>query len=145
MIKRNCAGGVVFFKDKVFILKNEKDEWVLPKGAIRKGDLASEVAVERVEFETGIKEPQIISSIGETCYEFYSFTRQKPVCNEIIWYLMESRDEDFEINKEEGFKDGGFYSIDEAVEMITYSQDKSLVRLSYKRYKEFKEEIITRY
>ena len=37
MLRRNCAGGVVFFDDKVFILKNDKGEWVLPKGVIRKG------------------------------------------------------------------------------------------------------------
>ncbi len=52
---------------------------------------------------------------------------------------MESIDENCEINKEEGFKDGGFYPIDTAINMITYSQDKSLVSLSYKKYIEFKD------
>lgn len=31
MLTRVCAGGVVFFEDQVFILKNDKGEWVLPK------------------------------------------------------------------------------------------------------------------
>ena len=31
MIFRNCAGGVVFYANQVFLLKNEKNEWVLPK------------------------------------------------------------------------------------------------------------------
>ncbi len=52
---------------------------------------------------------------------------------------MESKDENYEINMEEGFSEGGFYPIEEAIEMITYSQDKSLVSLSYKRYLEFKD------
>lgn len=139
MIIRNCAGGVVFRDDKVFILKNDKKEWILPKGKIREEHLPPETAVERVEYETGISEPRIVSSAGETAYEFYSYTRQRPVYNRIIWYIMESENEDYEINLQEGFSEGGFYSVEEAIDMITYSQDKSLVSLAYKRYLEFKD------
>lgn len=135
MLFRNCAGGIVFKGDKVFILKNEKNEWVLPKGKIRKGFLSVETAVQRVEEETGIK-AEVISTAGETCYEFFSISRKKPVCNEIVWYIMQTDQDDFEINKEEGFTDGGFYNIDKAIEMITYNQDKSLISLSYKKYQE---------
>lgn len=139
MIIRDCAGGVVFRDNKVFILKNEKNEWVLPKGRIRDEQLPPETAISRVEYEAGINEPKIVSSAGETAYEFFSYTRQKPVCNKITWYIMESKDEEYTINLEEGFKEGGFYPIEEAINMITYSQDKSLVSLSYKRYLEFKD------
>ncbi len=45
---------------------------------------------------------------------------------------MEASSSNYKINKEEGFKDGGFYSVDKAIDMITHSQDKSLVSLSYK-------------
>ena len=31
---RNCAGGVVFAGDDVFLLKNDKSEWIMPKGVI---------------------------------------------------------------------------------------------------------------
>jgi predicted NUDIX family NTP pyrophosphohydrolase len=136
MLLRNCAGGVVFNQDKVFILKNDKGEWVLPKGIIREGDLATEVATQRVKEEGGV-DAEIISTAGNTSYEFYSMTRQKPVCNKITWYIMKSDNDGFEINEQENFTDGGFYNIDEAMEKITYSQDKSLVSLSYKKFKEF--------
>lgn len=138
MIIRNCAGGVVFKNDNVFILKNEKNEWVLPKGKIREDNLPPETAIKRVEYETGV-DARIVSSAGETAYEFYSITRNQAVCNKIIWYIMESNTEEFSINIDEGFKEGGFYPIDKAIDMITYSQDKSLVSLSYKRYLEFKD------
>ncbi len=131
--------GVVFKDDKVLILKKrEKKEWVLPKGKIRGNSLPPETAITRVEYETGV-DAKIVSSAGETAYEFYSITRNQAVCNKIIWYIMESKDENYEINMEEGFSEGGFYPIEEAIEMITYSQDKSLVSLSYKRYLEFKD------
>lgn len=135
MLFRNCAGGVVFFEDKVLLLKNEKDEWVLPKGVIRNGYLSKDVALNRVKEEAGVK-ADVISSVGETCYEFFSLTRQRPVCNEITWYLMTTGNDSCSVNRKLGFKDGGFYSISEALDMITYSQDRSLVSLSYRKYKE---------
>ncbi len=138
MIFRSCAGGVVFHEDKVFIMENDKNEWVLPKGKIRDGFLASETALERVKDEAGL-DAEIISTAGETSYEFYSFSRQQPVCNEITWFIMESKDTNYEVNKDYGILNGGFYNIDEAIDMITYSQDKSLVSLSYRKFLKLKE------
>lgn len=135
MIFRDCAGGVVFFEDKVLLLKNEKNEWVLPKGVIRNGNLSRDVALNRVQKEAGVK-AEIISSVGETCYEFFSVKRQKAVYNQIAWYLMEAESDDCKLNKEMDFKEVGFYHIDEALKKITHRQDQSLVSLSYKKYKE---------
>lgn len=138
MITRNCAGGVVFNQESVFILQNDKNEWVLPKGKISKNDLSAKTAIDRVEYEAGV-DAQIVSNAGETAYEFYSVTRNAPVCNKITWYIMEAEDDTYSINKEEGFLSGGYFPIQEAMDKITYSQDKSLVSIAYKRYLEFKE------
>ncbi|ACL74567.1 NUDIX hydrolase [Ruminiclostridium cellulolyticum] len=135
MLVRNCAGGVVFSGDKVFLLKNEKDEWVLPKGVIRSGDYPDEVAKRRVKEETGI-DAEIVLAAGNTNYEFFSVTRQRPVCNKITWYVMKSLNDNFEINKGENFSEGRYFSIDEALEKITYSQDRALINLSYAKYKQ---------
>jgi NUDIX domain. len=141
MLIRNCAGGVVFIGDKVFLLKNEKDEWVLPKGIIRNGDLPYEVAVNRVKLEAGIT-AEIVSTAGQTNYEFFSFTRKKPVCNRITWYIMKALNEDYSVSNDEGFQDGGYFDIENAVNLITYSQDKALVRLSYGKFKEMTLQVV---
>jgi ADP-ribose pyrophosphatase YjhB (NUDIX family) len=140
MLIRNCAGGVVFNGNKVFLLKNEKGEWVLPKGVIRNGDLPHEVAVDRVKKETGIS-AEIVSTAGQTNYEFFSLTRKKPVCNRITWYIMKALEPEYAISKEDGFQDGGYYALDEATERVTYSQDKALVRLSFEKFKEMQSQI----
>ncbi|HCP15065.1 MAG TPA: NUDIX hydrolase [Peptococcaceae bacterium] len=137
MRQRDCSGGVVFFNDKVFVLKNEKGEWGLPKGVIKAGELASEVAINRVKYEIGV-DAKIMAPAGETCYEFYSVSRRAPISNRIDWFIMQADADKFEVNKEEGFQDGGFFPIDEALELITYSQDRSLVRLAYEKYLAFK-------
>ena len=137
MLFRSCAGGVVYCGDKLFLLQNEKNEWILPKGVIRGGMLAAEVAVTRVKIEAGI-EAEILCTAGVTSYEFYSVTRQKPVCNEITWYIMTAKNGNYQYNAEEGFKAGGYFDFDEALKLITYSQDKSLIRMSWEKYKNFK-------
>lgn len=139
MLTRICSGGVVFYKDKVLILKNDKGEWVLPKGVIRPGKLAQETAIERIKIEAGVN-AKIISCVGETCYEFYSYSRKRPVCNQITWFLMKAINDNCVPNDELGFSDGGFYKIDDALELVTYSQDKSLVRLSHKKYMEYEKQ-----
>lgn len=139
MIVRNCAGGVIFYANQVFLLKNEKDEWVLPKGKIRNHDSSIDAALNRVKIETGL-DAKILSTAGETSYEFFSISRKQPVCNQITWYIMTTKNKEFKIDKNLGFQDGGFFPIDEALDMISYNQDQSLVNLSYKKYKEMMKE-----
>ena len=139
MLVRNCAGGVVFSDGKVFLLKNDKREWVLPKGVLRKGDLPNEVAIRRVKEETGIN-AEIISTAGRTNYEFYSVTRQRPVCNKITWFIMKALNNNYKICEDEDFIDGGYFHVDDAIKLVTYSQDKSLLNLSYLKYLEIIEQ-----
>ncbi|MEG0767385.1 MAG: NUDIX hydrolase [Clostridia bacterium] len=140
MLVRHCAGGVVFHGDTVFLLKNEKEEWVLPKGVVRGNARMQEVALARVEAEAGVK-AQILLSAGETNYEFYSITRRTPVCNHVLWFIMEAERESFCIAFEQGFLDGGYYPMEQALEMITYTQDRSLVRLAYEKYHAWKKPV----
>lgn len=135
MIVRRCAGGVVFYANKVLLLKNDRDEWTLPKGKINDEELAWESAVNRVKAETGI-EATTLEVAGDTMYEFFSRSRQQEVTNAITWYVMEAKNTDYKV--ENGFKDGGFYKVKDAFKMLTHSKEKSLVEISYKKYKEIK-------
>ncbi len=135
MLLRNCAGGLVFREGKVFLLKNEKDEWVFPKGVIRQGDLSHETALRRVKEETSIS-AEIISTAGHTSYEFFSVTRHKPICNRITWYTMSAQDDIFQINEPEKCKEAGYYDINTAMQMLAHNQDRALLNLTYKKLDE---------
>lgn len=135
MLFRKCAGGVVFNGDHVFLVQNDKKEWVFPKGVVRNGHTQEDVAIARVWDEGGVQ-GTILSTAGITSYEFYSISRRKPVCNEITWYIMQAKSDQYEINRTLGFEDGGFFPNEEATEMITYSQDKMLLKSAYERYRD---------
>ena len=139
MLMRNCAGGIVFYQDNVLLLQNHKREWVFPKGIIRKGMLSKEVALARVKNEAGV-DARILRTVGETSYEFYSMTRQRPVCNYVTWYLMQADSKKCQIDTTQDFLGGGFYPVDEALTKITYSQDRSLASLSLKMYTQLVDE-----
>lgn len=135
MIVRRCAGGIVFYANKVLLLKNDRDEWTLPKGKIHDGELTQDSAIQRVKEETGI-DATTLQVAGDTMYEFFSRSRQQQVCNAISWYVMEAQNTEYIIKGD--FKDGGFYKVKEALEMLTHNKEKSLVEISYKKYKEIK-------
>ena len=135
MIVRHCAGGVVFYANKVLLVKNDRGEWTLPKGKIYKNELKYSSAVLRVKDETGV-DANILETAGNTMYQFFSRSRQQEVCNAITWYIMQADSNKYTLNDE--FTDGGFYKVKEAIDMLTHSQEKSLVDISYKKYKELR-------
>ncbi|MBO4242481.1 MAG: NUDIX domain-containing protein [Clostridiales bacterium] len=135
MVVRNCAGGIVFKDDKVLMLMNDKREWAFPKGVVRAGEDILEVAVARIKIETGLT-AKILSPCGKTHYEFYSVSRRKPVHNNISWFVMSTTEDKIDVDYSEGFIDARFFPIEEALETITYSQDKALLMMAFQRYKE---------
>jgi len=135
MIVRHCAGGVVFYANKVLLVKNDRGEWTLPKGKIDQGELKHSSAVLRVKDETGVN-ASILETAGNTMYQFFSRSRQQEVCNAITWYIMQADSNNYTLDNE--FTDGGFYKVKDAIDMLTHSQEKSLVDISYKKYKELR-------
>ena len=67
MIARQCAGGVVFYANKVLIVKNDRGEWTLPKGKIHQDELTYASAILRVKEEAGI-DATILETAGDTMY-----------------------------------------------------------------------------
>lgn len=124
---RNCAGGVVFAGEDVFLLKNDKGEWIMPKGVIRNRQNARSVALSRVETEAGI-EAELIAPVGETNYDFYSQTRHKNVSNRIEWFAMRAKDRSYRIAFEQGFLDGDYYPLEVAERLLTHKQDQDVLR-----------------
>jgi hypothetical protein len=135
MLVRSFAGGVVFSGDRVLLIKNEKDEWRLPRGKMRDGELPSEVALKKIKENSGVQ-AEIISADGQTNYEYYPVTQRNLYCNKITWYIMKSLNENDNTLKSNNLESGSFFKIDEAMNMIGYSHDRSLLNLSFRKFKQ---------
>ena len=114
-----------------FLLKNDKGEWIMPKGIIRDRRNAREVALYRVEDEAGIQ-AEIVGFVGRTSYDFYSQTRRREVSNRIQWFAMRARDRRYRIAFEQGFLDGDYFAFDVAVRLLTHEQDREILRQAQK-------------
>ena len=134
MLVKSFTGGVVFSGNKVLLCKNE-DGWVLPREELHNGELPNEVALKKISQKSGIH-AEIVSNAGQTSYECFS-TRQTQFLNKIIWYVMKSHND--EVNEEKDNKNSAFVNIDEAMNMMKYNQDKSLVNLSFIKYREIEQ------
>lgn len=130
---RSCAGGVVFSGDDVFLLMSDRGEWVMPKGVIRSRNRSNEVALWRVEDEAGIH-AEIIGIAGNTRYDFFSESRGKEVSNRIQWFAMQAKDHTYHISYDQGFLNGGYFSIPRAMELLTHDKERAILQSAYDIY-----------
>jgi len=133
---RSCAGGVVFSGSDVFLLMSDKGEWVMPKGVIRNHNRSNDVALWRVEDEAGIH-AEIIGIAGNTRYDFYSESRGKEVSNRIQWFAMTAPDQTFRVSYDQGFLNGGYFSVERALELLTYEKDREILKSAVEIYQNY--------
>ena len=135
---RSCAGGIVFSGGDLFLLMNDRGEWVMPKGVITNQNRSNKVALWRVEDEAGIR-AEIIGIAGNTHYEFFSEKRQRDVSNRIQWFAMYAPDHTFKVAYDQGFLNGGYYPYEKALEMLHYENDREVVSTAHEIYLKFLE------
>ena len=133
---RSCAGGVVFHDQKVFLLMSDRGEWVMPKGVIRNHNPSNDVALWRVEDEAGIH-ARIIGIAGNTRYDFYSESRGKDVSNRIQWFAMVADEDSYHISFDQGFLNGGYYSIEQAESMLSHEGNREILKNAYQLYLDY--------
>ena len=106
-----------------------------PKGKVCNDNFQHESAILRVKEETGV-DATILDVAGDTMYEFFSRSRQQEVCNAVVWYVMEANSSSYKISDD--LVDIGFFKVKEALDILSHNKEKSLVDISYKKYKELK-------
>ena len=119
------AGGVVFDAHGRIALRRAKaGDWVLPKGHIEEGESAATAAVREVAEEMGLA-TRVVDWLGD-----YHFHHKK--ARHVGYFLLhvEQRLADFAAH--EG-KDTFFLAPDEAVERISFENDRAIVRRAIER------------
>ena len=120
------AGGVVLnASGEVLLLRYTRGGWTFPKGHIEPGEQDEEAAVREVLEETGIR-ARILVALPSTRY-----INNRGVPREIHWFLM--RTEEARVGLEPIFDEGGFYSPDEALDLLSYPEDQELLREALRR------------
>ncbi|MCF0143217.1 MAG: NUDIX hydrolase [Parasporobacterium sp.] len=133
------CGGVVIFRGKILLLyknyHNHFDGWVLPKGTVEPGEDFEQTALREVKEESGAT-GAIVKYLGTSEYEFN--TPQDHIKKTVHWYLMSGDSYYSKPQKEEFFKDSGFYKYHEAIHLLKYDNEKEILDKAFFTYVEMK-------
>ena len=125
------AGGIVLNKGKVLLTKHSQNHhWSFPKGLIDPGQTSEQAALREVKEEGGV-DAQIIDKAGYSKY-VYTFNNEK-IFKVVTYFLMkyisgDPKDHDWEV------EEAGWYSPEEALKQLTFSQDKDLLKKALEIY-----------
>ena len=123
MIEEVSAGGVLFRKDAVLLIKNPSDVWTFPKGLIEGNESPEETVIREVLEETGVK-GKILAPLGHIAY-WYMREGQK-VKKKVIFYLMEYLEGEPKPSWE--VKDAKFIPLHEVEKLLKYKGDKEIFK-----------------
>lgn len=135
MKREFSAGGIVFNnKGQVLLTKHSQNKhWSFPKGLIDPGQTIEEAALREVKEEGGV-EAQIQGKVGYSKY-VYTFNNEK-IFKVVTYFLMEYKSGSPE-NHDWEIEEAGWYEPEGALEQLTFSQDKNLLRIALKKIKKF--------
>lgn len=141
MIEAVSCGGLVIFRGKILVLyknyRNRYEGWVLPKGTVEENEEHIETAHREVLEEGGV-DACVIRYIGKT---EYTFTVPEDTVNKAVhWYLMMADNYDSVPQKEEYFRDSGYYKYHEAYHLLKFPNEKQILEKGYKMYMELRNE-----
>lgn len=132
MKKEKSCGCIVIDKGKVLLVKQNDGHTAFPKGHIEKGETEEQCALRETFEETGLK----VKIIKGYRYIQTYFVKQD-VLKEVVYFL--AKKEDGTLCKQETEIDSlGFFSLDEALNLISYNDTISLFKEAIKDVKTLK-------
>ncbi|MGB9749919.1 MAG: NUDIX domain-containing protein [Caldisericia bacterium] len=131
MKKLTSSGGVIVNKDKILLLKKER-EWVFPKGKLKENESLIDASLREIFEETGllVKEPKTL--IGKTKYSY--FLKGEKIEKEVFYFLFIV--DDLKVKIEDSFLGYGWFYFDEALKTLTYKNDKKILKSAIKKIRE---------
>ena len=132
MKREFSAGGIVFnSKGEVLVTQHSQNKhWSFPKGLIDPGQTPEQAAVREVKEEGGV-EAEILDKVG---YNKYVYTMDGEKIFKVVTYFLmkyksgDIKDHDWEVS------DVGWYTPEDALKKLTFSQDKNLLKKALEIY-----------
>lgn len=126
-MKREFSAGGIVFNDKGEILLTQHSSnhyWGFPKGNVGAKESSEEAALREVKEEAGV-EAEIVGKVGYSKY-IYNLSGEK-IFKVVTVFLMkylrgDLKDHDWEVSE------AGWFGVDKALEKLSFSQDKSLLK-----------------
>ena len=128
-LEERSAGAVLFSRKtgstRYLLLRYPAGHWDLPKGNIEKGEQPIQTMKREVREETGIGEVKVFDGF-ERKIEYNYMRGGRRIHKTVVFFLAEAGDDKVTISFEH--QEYGWFSYDEALRTVTYSNAKRLIR-----------------
>ena len=126
MKKEKSCGIVVIDDDKVLLVHHLIGHFGFPKGHVEKNETEEETAIREVKEETNC-DAKIIPGFREVI----TYSPKENVIKDVVFFIGTPETKDTKPQEVE-VSEVGFYGIDEALNIITYKEEKSILAILYK-------------
>lgn len=136
MVDEISAGGIVFFKNSILMLRKFNGDWVLPKGRVEENESLKETALREVYEETKAKVTPI-KYLGKINYEFSRtcYLDKIHIRKEVHWYLMVAKNMSCNAQKNEGFAEAKFLPFERSMIIARYDDERKIIKKAVEEIK----------
>lgn len=135
------SGGIVVKDREILLLKKKNGSYCLPKGHIEYGETLEKTAIREVKEETNI-DGNILFYIGHMRYSYRNIRSNKMNEKEVHWFLMEPLSLEPKPQRSEGFIWCGFKYYKQALKLVSYKNERDIIKDAISIYKEIKQWIL---
>lgn len=122
MKKEKSCGSIVFWDDKILLVKHNLGHWDFPKGHVEGNETEQETAIREVKEETNID-----ISIKLDNHYVIKYNPVKDVEKEVIFFIGDAINNNI-IEQKEEIEVAKFVTIKEAFSLITYENSKEMLK-----------------
>ena len=131
MLEEKSCGAIVYNNEgEVLIVQHNAGHWDFPKGHVENNETEVETAVREVKEETNID-----IQIPNADYRYEIYYNPKENVNKTVVFFLARNISKKTIKQDAEIKNIGWYSYDEAMDILTYNDAKKLLKLSYEDFK----------
>lgn len=129
MINEVSAGGIVFFRNNILMLRKFNGDWVLPKGRVEENETIMDAAIREVYEESRAK-VNVIKYLGKINYQFNrtSFKEKVHINKDVYWFLMKAKNMNCRAQKNEGFVEVKFLPFDKTLVFARYDDERLIIK-----------------
>lgn len=125
MKRDKSAGLIVIGENKVLMVKNQKNQWLLPKGHIEGDESDEEAAIREIKEETGIDAKIVQGFREEDTYWFKD--KGNLVKKEVVFFMANAKNKEIIVDKTE-LSDAAWFDWDSSIDVASFDSVKKLLK-----------------